>query len=85
MIHSRVGSWPHTLTLDIRLARDKHSSLLRKSVNYGQKSFITLTPGITGGGVSLLSPYFCKDSDADDLDPKNKIYFFNVLQIREGT
>jgi hypothetical protein len=24
------------------LARDKHSILLRKSVNYGQKSFITL-------------------------------------------
>ncbi len=24
---------------------EKHSSLLRKSVNYGQKSFITLTPG----------------------------------------
>jgi len=25
-------------------AKDKHSSLLRKSVNYGQKSFITLDP-----------------------------------------
>ena len=28
-----------------RLARDKHSSLLQKSVNYGEKSFITLGPG----------------------------------------
>jgi hypothetical protein len=28
------------------LARDKHSSLLRKSVYYGQKSFITLAPGL---------------------------------------
>jgi hypothetical protein len=27
------------------LARDKHSRLLQKSVNYGQKSFITLAPG----------------------------------------
>ncbi len=27
-----------------RLARDKHSSLLQKSVNYGQKSLITLAP-----------------------------------------
>jgi hypothetical protein len=26
-------------------AKDKQSSLLRKSVNYGQKSFITLGPG----------------------------------------
>ncbi len=28
-----------------RLAKDKHSSLLQKSVNYGQKSIITLAPG----------------------------------------
>ncbi len=28
-----------------KLARDKHSSLLQKIVNYGQKSFITLVPG----------------------------------------
>ncbi len=28
-----------------RLARDKHSSLLQKSVNYGQKSFIRQPPG----------------------------------------
>ena len=28
-----------------RLARDKRSSLLRKLVNYGPKSFITLGPG----------------------------------------
>jgi len=29
-----------------RLARDKHSSLLQKSVNYGQNRFITLTLGV---------------------------------------
>jgi hypothetical protein len=28
-----------------RVAMDKHPSLLQKSVNYGQKSFITLAPG----------------------------------------
>jgi hypothetical protein len=28
-----------------KLARDKHSGLLQKFVNYGQKSFITLAPG----------------------------------------
>jgi hypothetical protein len=28
-----------------KLARDKHSSILQKSVHYGQKSFITLAPG----------------------------------------
>ncbi len=27
-----------------RLARDKHSSLLRKLVNYGQKKFYTIGP-----------------------------------------
>jgi len=27
-------------------AREKHSSLLRKLVNYAQKSFITLGPGL---------------------------------------
>ena len=43
----RVGSWPYPqhLTETERLARDKHSSLLRKFVNYTQKSFITLAPG----------------------------------------
>jgi hypothetical protein len=39
------------------LARDKHPGLLRKSVNYGQKSFITLAPGpgdLQRGGVGHL-------------------------------
>ena len=30
-----------------KLTNDKHSSLLRKSVIYGQKSFITLAIGVT--------------------------------------
>jgi hypothetical protein len=29
----------------VGLARDKNSSSIRKSVNYGQKSFIALAPG----------------------------------------
>jgi hypothetical protein len=52
------------------LARDKHSSLLRKSVNYGQKRFITLAPefveflslsnqGILKGEVSLYCLTSC--------------------------
>ena len=32
-----------------KLAMDKHPSLLQKSVNYGQKSFITLAPGLKSG------------------------------------
>jgi hypothetical protein len=40
--------WPYPQTLDTRLeklAKDKYSSLLRKFVNYGQKSSLTLSPG----------------------------------------
>jgi hypothetical protein len=36
------------------LARDKHSSLLRKLVNSGQKSFIMLGPGLSF--IKLFSP-----------------------------
>jgi hypothetical protein len=47
-----------TLTLGanaIKLARDKHSSLLRKSVNYGQKKFYNIDTRATGdaAGESL--------------------------------
>jgi hypothetical protein len=38
------------------LVRDKHSSLLRKSVNYEQKSFVTLGP-IRDKYSSLFSPF----------------------------
>ncbi len=44
----RVGScliFKHQTRLE-RLARDKHSSLLRKPVNYRQKSFIILGPDV---------------------------------------
>jgi hypothetical protein len=37
----RLQPYPQTQE---RLAKDKHSSLLRKFVNYRQKSFITLAP-----------------------------------------
>ncbi len=45
MLHS--GSrWPYLRTLDQagKLARDKHSSLIRKSVNYGSKKFYSTGP-----------------------------------------
>jgi hypothetical protein len=46
VLRSRVGSWPHLQTLDWleRLARDKHSSILRKSVNYGCKKLYRIGP-----------------------------------------
>jgi hypothetical protein len=40
---SKVGCWPCTQTLE-KPAGDKHSSLLQKFVNYGEKSFITFPP-----------------------------------------
>jgi hypothetical protein len=43
-----------------KLTNEKHSSLLRKSVIYGQKSFITLGPGdsyLSNG--SLLLKIIC--------------------------
>jgi hypothetical protein len=41
------------------LARDKHSNLLPKSVNYGQKSFITLAPG----GKVILRNWVLNEAD----------------------
>jgi hypothetical protein len=47
VVHScRLPPYPQTYARLDRLARFKHSSLLRKFVNYGQKSFITLAPGL---------------------------------------
>jgi hypothetical protein len=37
-----------------RLARDKHSSLLLKFVNHGQKSFIRLIPGVVAEKESTV-------------------------------
>jgi hypothetical protein len=45
VLHSRLGSWLHKTSLE-RLARDKHSSLLQKFVNYGRKKFYRIVPGI---------------------------------------
>ncbi len=46
ILHSRVGSWPYHKhqTRPAILAWDKHSSLLRKSVNHGQKKFYNIGP-----------------------------------------
>ncbi len=39
-VKMNTGTWTIKLLMAvIRLARDKHSSLLRKSVNYGRKKF----------------------------------------------
>ncbi len=54
------------------LARDKHSSLLRKSVNYGQKRFITLAPGLQ------KSNFF--------LEGKRRNFFsFKTIKMTEAT
>jgi hypothetical protein len=50
MLHSRVGSWPYPQTLGWATveihAREKHSSLLQKFVNYGcKKLYNILTRG----------------------------------------
>ncbi len=37
-----------------RLTGDKHSSLLRKSINYRPKSFISLDPG----HIDVIKPFF---------------------------
>ncbi len=39
-------------------ARDKHSNLLRKSVNYGRKSFIVQAPGVFVKSLYNLVQYF---------------------------
>jgi hypothetical protein len=55
----------HSTSLE-KLARDKHPSLLRISVNYGQKSFITLGPD----RVKHTSLLFMKKKSLFTRDPK---------------
>ncbi len=45
-----------------RLARDKHSSLLRKSLNYGQKSFITSGPVMELNSHFHIKVLFCRSA-----------------------
>jgi hypothetical protein len=47
VLHSKVGYWlshKHWTKLE-RPTRDKDTNLSRKFVNYGQKSYIALSPG----------------------------------------
>ncbi len=52
----------------IILARDNHYSLLRESVNYGHKSFITLGPGkiVRGPHAGLTFPNNRQSSKKDE-------------------
>ncbi len=52
VLHSRFGSYPQTWDWLERRDRGKHSSLLRKSVNYGRKRFYST--GHRGQHFSLL-------------------------------
>ncbi len=45
-----------------KLTKDKYSSLLQKSVTYGQKSFITLGPGGIMGPRYVLWVLFTENS-----------------------
>ncbi len=61
MLPSRIGPWPYpqTLTRLEKLARNQHSSLVQKSVNYDRKFFIGLAPGVNAvklfGVITSLS------------------------------
>jgi hypothetical protein len=45
VLHSgRIWPYPQTSTRLEKLARDKHSSLLRKAIKYGQKKFYNIGP-----------------------------------------
>jgi hypothetical protein len=46
MLHSRLGSWPFTQTIDKagKACQGQTVSLFRKLVTYDRKSFITLAP-----------------------------------------
>jgi hypothetical protein len=57
------------------LARDKHSSLLRKSVHYALKSFITLAP-VNNLGIWLrIQPSFSHFIVVDKLKKSNRTFF----------
>ncbi len=47
-----------------RLARDKHSRLIRKFVNHGQKILITLARGTLGKILSSVSSITCRLIDS---------------------
>jgi len=55
VLSSRIGSmaYPHMWMKVEKLANDKHSSLLRKVVNYGFKKFITLDSGCISHTIKL--------------------------------
>jgi hypothetical protein len=51
--------YPHLTRLE-KLAKEKHSNLLQKFVNYGQKVFITLGPGWKLMSVTNTLAYYCR-------------------------
>ncbi len=91
VLHSGESSWPHPPTLDkAGKACQGHSSLIRKSVNYGQKSFITLAPGVgkesdTNARFEPLT--FCSTSASHQASLHYKChlkvfqYFSNIISV----
>jgi len=83
VLHPRIGSSPHPQTLDKagKAAMEKHSSLLRESVNYRQKSFIKL-----GRGDEILywvdDPYLMWTKSRSEKKSKILNFFRKFFAIR---
>jgi hypothetical protein len=68
-----------------KLARNEHSSLLQKSVNYGQKSFITLAPEVVGKlpeqpqehrrSISVIKNFFAAQADTKKNEQLSLVIF----------
>jgi hypothetical protein len=71
--------WPYQRTLDLagKAARDKHSSLLRKFVNYRQESFITL---VENSFSTLQSNVDGSFPDSTRKKEKKSFFFIFTLQ-----
>ncbi len=69
MLYSRVRSWPYpqTKTKLERPTREKHSSLIWKTVNYDSKKFYNTGPRSNGEKRQLESFVHTKRAEIDDL------------------
>ncbi len=88
MIHCRVGSWLYLKKDYTRLEspdRDKHSSLLRKFVNYGQKSVIIFGAGLNNDQryhkvkIDLELSIFLQFLDFDFLWFETGFFFYKLV------
>ncbi len=67
-----------------RLAKDKHSSLLRKSVNYGQKKFYNIGPRsakVSGGFSASGSSWTWSGSGINLIKPLYGVIWYKLQTI----